>query len=152
MSLKGKIEPDHIPRNLPHFHIIGDNKEIVVLNVSEIEETIQNVMLPDRTQASGGQSEPVSFTIQIPAHHDSDVEYMNKWFEDSRRPDVPGRSGYKKQVRLDHKRLSDGRGRSLRLEGVFPTGRNIDEKDMDNEGEMMRITYTISADEVKSIT
>jgi len=146
--LKGKIKPDHLPAN--KFKLIVEGVEYTVLSISGLEETLQVVDLPDRTRASGGQTEPIEFTISIPAHHDVEVAAMELWYRQSKDPVAPT---YKKLGVLIIESLSGGKRRSYSLIGLFPAGRTIaPDLEMANEGAMVELQWRMQCDHIEPLT
>lgn len=147
MSLKGKIQNDHMPLNKATLKVPGIATLTAVL-ISGLEENLQTVDLPDRTAASGGQTEPVDFEISIPMHHESEIAAMEIWFAQGRDPVIPG---YKRPCTLQWPSLSNRKRRSYTLVGTLVAGRALPDADMANEGEMAMVRYPMRCDEVLPI-
>lgn len=148
MSLKGKIQQDHMPRNASTFRIPG-LPALTIVNIGAIEETLEVITLPDRTKASGGQRPPIEFSIQIPAHHTEEVAAMESWYVEAQAPTT---AGYKKQGVLALVSLTGTTRRAYQVRACFPGGRGIPEQSMENEGEMNVLTYPIHASEIKPLS
>ena len=147
MSLKGKIKADHMPVNLVQLNVPGLGA-ITAVTVGAIEEALERVVLPDRTAASGGQTQPVEFSITVPMHHDVEVRTLDLWYEEGKEPVSPT---YKKTGTIRWPSLSGRKKRGYTLAGLFVSGRNLPEGDMSNEGEAAMIEYAMSADVVLAI-
>lgn len=143
--MKGTILPQHIPLNLYELVVLGLPR-LTPVEVSAIEEVLQVVDLPDRTKASGGQTECGEFTITIPSHHAVEQAAMEAWFAESRGRVSPT---YKKPITLIQKPINEGGiPRAYQLLGCFPSKRGLPELSMTNEGEMSVVTWTVSYDDV----
>lgn len=142
--MKGSILPFHLPLNNYQLIVLG-LPSLTPVDVSAIEEVLQVVDLPDRTKASGGQTECGEFTMTIPSHHAVEQAAMESWYAESRGPVSPT---YKKPVTLLQKPIDGGVPRAYQLLGCFPTKRGLPELSMTNEGEMSVIEWTISYDDV----
>ena len=147
MSVKGTLGPDHIPVNKYSLLVVGV-PEITVLSVSGIEEEIDTVDLPDRTKASGGQTQAIEFEITTPTHHTTEQAAMEAWFQESQDPVLPT---YKKVGTLVMTSLSGEIVRSHSLVGLWPMKRALPELDLSNEGELAITTWTLCADDILPI-
>lgn len=148
MTLKGSIQPNHIPKNKGRLVVPG-MPTFVFTSIGDIEEETETVDLPDRTTASGGQSKPVEFTAMLPLHHDAEVAAMETWLEDSKDPVHPL---YKKIGTLIQERIGFGLPRTYTVKGIFPSRRKVPGSEMANEGEMQALEITFKADEVIVVT
>lgn len=144
MGLKGTIKPDHINVNKYQFAVVGI-LPLIFTKISGLEEELDVVNLPDRTRASGGNSQPIEFTAMQPAHHTGEVAAMEVWFLEGHDPVLPT---YKKPVTLSILSGSGGIVRSYTVLGVWPSKRKTPDLDMSNEGEMAEIEWTFQADSV----
>jgi len=70
---------------------------------------------------------------------------MEIWYREGQDPVLPT---YKKPCTITLKSISRGRSYRLSLVGVFVTKRGVPELDKENEGEMVGITWSMSADDV----
>jgi len=142
--MKGDIQSDHIPVNKFVFSVLG-LIDLTVTAVSGLDDELETVKLPDRTQASGGNRGPTNFDITIPAHHQLEQAAMEVWYRESQDPVLPT---YKKPCTLTLKSISGQSSYRLSLVGVFPMKRGVPELDKENEGEMAGIVWSMSADDV----
>jgi len=147
MGLKGKIKADHIPLNKMELVVPG-MPTLTVITSDELEEAIQAVDLPDRTKASGGNAEPVEFSIEIPMHHSDEIQAMDLWFRAAKDPVLPT---YKRPATLRWPSISGKSRKSYTLTGVWVMTRTIPGGDMTNEGEEANVSYALSADEVLAV-
>jgi uncharacterized protein (DUF305 family) len=142
--MKGVIRPDHIPKNKFKFMVNG-LPDLTVVTHSGLEENTDAVDLPDKTKASGGRTNPVEFTVGIPAHHTEEINAMDAWKKEGE-GDV--QATYKKVAILTMMSLSGSNIFTHICVGTFITGRNVTEVDMGNDGEMEIVEYTLSSDDV----
>ena len=119
MSLKGQIQPDHIPNNKYELNIVG-LPPITFVKVSGLENEVAGVELPDRTMATGGQRGTSESTVEVPNHHSVDVATMELWYEEGVDPVSPF---YKKAGVLVQISGSGIVRRSWSLTGVWIMGR-----------------------------
>lgn len=142
--MKGVLEADHIAVNKYELLVAG-LLPLTPVNISGIDDELQTIQLPDRTVASAGVRNPTEFTLQLPLHHAAQQAAMELWYVESQDPVLPT---YKKPVTLIMKSLSGNNNRSFTLLGVFPKKRVTPELEMENEGEMAVVEWTMSVDDV----
>lgn len=144
--MKGAIQPGHIPVNKFTLQFVG-LPPLTVTDASGIEEELNTVDLPDRTKASGGNTNPVETTITIPLHHTVEVAAMESWYAESQDPVTPT---YKKMGSLLMESVAlVGASRTYNLVGCFPTKRKMPDLEMKNDGEMASVEWTISIDYIR---
>lgn len=144
-AVQGTIQKDIITGN--NYVFMADGIALVITNIGSIEETVTKVELPDGSVASGGQTEPVEFTISVPMHHDLEYTYMELWYKASKGPLIPP-SAYK-TTSIVMKSASQAKQRSMTVLGSFVSGRSSPELDMEGGGsEFLQVEYTISADNI----
>jgi hypothetical protein len=147
MPLKATLQPDHIPVNKYTLLIVG-LPPITFTEVSGIEHEIDAVDLPDRTRASGGNTQPSEFTVKVPIHHAVQLAAMEIWFQENQDPITPTA---KKIATLI---MTSGTGfisKSWSMTGLWPSKRKLPDLAMENEGEMAVAEYTMNADTVLPI-
>ena len=142
--MKGAIRPNHMAVNKYTLLVVG-MPPLTPTEVSGIEEELNVVDLPDRTRASGGNTNPVEFTIKIPAHHTVETLAMAAWFRESKDPVLPT---YKKPGVLMIHPIGPGAPKVYQLTGMFPTKKATPDLAMSNDGEMAEEEWTISADDI----
>lgn len=143
--MKGSIKPNHIPVNKFKLLMVG-LPEITCTSFSSLEEELQTVDLPDRTRASGGNTNPSEVDIMVPLHHTVEIAAMEAWMKESQDPVTPT---YKKAGALVLESVGLlGPTRTYNLVGVFPTKRALPDLEMENEGEMAQVTFTLSIDQI----
>ncbi len=144
MGLKGIIQPNHVPLNKFELFIVGI-PPITFVTISGISEELQIVDLPDRTKASGGQTNPVSFTGEVPIHHTIQQIALEFWWNEAQDPVT---LTYKKIGTLILKTLNNTVSRTFTLPGLFISQRNLPDLDLNNEGEMTNVTFQFEADDM----
>lgn len=147
MTLKGKIQENHSPVNSYQLSVTG-LPTLFLTKVTGIEEELEVIELPDRTQASGGQTKPFEFVISQPMHHEIEVAAVEAWYADSKGPVAPG---YKKPAILTHSRISGEDAERYSISGCFPNKRKLPDLESANEGDMAVIEWTIKADKIEPI-
>ena len=144
MPLKGTLNADHIQLNKYQLLVAG-LPPLTPLSVGELSETLQTVELPDRTRATTGNTAPLTFDVEFPAHHHVECNAIELWYQESQDPVSPT---YKKAATLVMQSAGETNERSYTLLGMFPTQRATPSLEMENDGEMASITWTFSLDQV----
>lgn len=142
--MKGVIRPDHIPLNRYEMRVTG-LPPLVWTTISGIEEELENVDLPDRTAASGGNTKTIEFEATLPLHHTVEQAAMEGWFADSQDNVAVD---YKKNAMLIVSSLTGIVVKTLILSGIFPMKRKTGDLDMGNEGELHVVTWSFKGDQV----
>jgi hypothetical protein len=145
--LKGIIQPNHIPLNKFQLFIVGV-PPITFVTVSGIEEVLQIVDMPDRTKASGGQTNPVEFQAQTMLHHLVERIALEAWFKEGQDPVTPT---YKKIGTLILKGIQDNVLATYTLPGLFIFNRKLPDLDIADEGNPAMAEWSFSADDVLPI-
>ena len=146
MTLKGKIQEDHIPLNKFELLVTG-LPTLTLITTDDIEEALNVIEMPDGTKRSGGQTDAPEFTGQIPMHHDVQVLALELWYKQGQ---DPIQEGYLKAGSLVFYRGS-GTPRPFELINLWVSGRTIPGGDMDNDGEPAMLTFTFQADNVTPV-
>ena len=145
MSLKGKIQSGHIPKNKYTLQIIG-LPVITFTSVGSLDEEIEKVDLPDRTVASGGQKKATKVNVKVPAHHTVQILAMEAWFKEGQDPVSPT---YKKSGILTQQTIHSAAGkRGYMLVGVWNMKRTTPELTLANPGEESEVEYELSIDQI----
>ena len=142
--MKGVLAPDHIPKNKYTLRVLG-LPPITFTAVGGLEEELETVDLPDRTRASGGNTKPIEFTVRVPTHHVVERIAMENWYQEGKDPVLPT---YKKVGTLTKRSLSNIAFVSYIITGLFISDRKTQDLEMENEGELDEIEYTLSGDNV----
>ena len=140
--MKGSIQADHIPVNKYEILVAG-LPGLIFTEISGLEQETENVVLPDRTTASGGDSQPVEFTAMQPMHHKAEVKVMEAWYTEGRDPVSPT---YKKPVTLIHKSISGAVLATYFITGCWVSKMKLPDLEQANEGEMAQIEWTFKGD------
>lgn len=144
MSIKGVLKPDHIPLNKYSLAVVA-LIPITITSISGIEEEIDNVDLPDRTKATGGNPKAISFTIMTPLHHTVENIALELWYGEAK---DPVSSTYKKPATLTVSSGTGGIVRTYAITGMFLSKRKLPEFSMDNEGEIALVEWECQADSI----
>lgn len=147
MTIKGSIQPNHIALNNYQLLVAG-MPEITFTKVGEIEEEVEKVDLPDRTQASGGNTKPGETTASVPMHHVVQIAAMEAWFKEGQ---APVTATYKKAATLVFKAIDGAVFKSYSLTGLWITKRKLPSGEMNNAGEMAEVEFTLAWDDVHPI-
>lgn len=142
--MKGAIKEDHIPTNNYQLLLLG-LPPITVVTLSGIEDELQTVELPDRTQASGGNRTATEFTIGVPMHHLIEQAALELVFKEGQDPVTPT---YKKTGTLIHKSITGTLLRTFTLVGAFVSKRALPDLEMNAEGEQAIVEWTIKVDDI----
>ena len=144
MTLKGLIDPDHIPVNKYELAVVG-LPTIQFTSLSGMEIDVGTIELPDRTKASGGQLNTSQLTVQVPMHHTAQIAAMELWFQGGQDPIV---ITYKKACTLTHLSGSGEIKRAYSMLGTWISKRKLPDLAFDNAGEMSVVEYTLEVDSI----
>lgn len=147
MTLKGRVQPDHIPVNKYNLTMVG-LPPVTFTSVSGTETEVAAIDLPDRTKASGGQVSSGEFTVRVPMHHQIEIGAMDTWFAEGQDPIT---ATYKKAGVLEH---TSGTGRirgNYALTGAWVSKRKLPDLAFDDDGAMAEVEYTICYDSITSL-
>lgn len=144
MAIKGTILPDHVQVNKFQLQVVG-LPPLTPMAISGIEEELDTVELPDRTSQTGGRSKPVEFELTIPMHHQLEQAAMESWFDECKDPVSPL---HKKVATLLAFSQSNITQKSWFLSGLFPSKRALPDFELENDGEMANVVWTMKADEL----
>ena len=142
--MKGQILPGHIGVNHYELTVLG-LIPIVFTKISVIGSETTWVQLPDRTQASGGETVPGEFTATLPMHHTAERLLLDAWMQEGRDPVLPT---YKKVATVQAKDIHGKVAASYSLVGLAVSKRDLPDFEMANDGEMAEATYTFKYDDV----
>lgn len=143
--MKGIIQPDHIPVNKFTLIVAGLAVQITPTEISGAEEAIDTTVLPDRTEATGGEAQPSEVTVMVPAHHTAQIAAMEVWFAEGKNPVSPT---YKKSAVLVMPSLTGENFRFRSWIGVHISARKDPDLELANEGEMAAIEYTLKINQI----
>lgn len=148
MGIKQTLNDDHIPVNKYTLLVIG-LPPITFTKLSGMEQETDVVDLPDRTRATGGNTQAFEVTVEVPLHHSTEIVAMNLWFQEGQ---DPVSATYKKAATLV---LQSGTGsitRTYAIEGMWVSKRKTPDLDFADEGAMAVHEYTLQADDATQIT
>lgn len=144
MVMKGSVKPNHAPVNNFELLIVG-LPPILFTKVGGIEQEIEAVDMPDRTQVSGGNVKGVEFPVEMFEHHVVERAAMDIWFEEAKDNVTPT---YKKVGTLIKKGIDGSIVSTQTLIGLWIKKRKTSDLDLANEGEPAMVEYTMWADDV----
>lgn len=143
MSLKGRLDPDHIPANKYEFTVVGLTTQPTFTKVSGLEQENAVIDLPDRTRAPGGQVSASEIVVEVPSHHTADVTAMDLWWTEGQDPIT---ATCKKAGTL---RYISGTGAIVReyaITGAWVSKRKLPDAAMNDDGQMAVCVYTLQLD------
>lgn len=156
MAIKGIIDQDYVPVNKFTLTIADQFTPLpmVFTKISGIEEELDTVELPDRTVRTSGRPKPIEFEVTQPMHHEKERLQMELWFAHCQDPVSPT---YKKigTLNMSHQSgggLLGGIPVAYFMEGLFITKRSLPDLDLENDGDMAEITWTLKADTITPVT
>lgn len=144
MAIKGVILPDKLQVNKFQLTIAGF-PPVLFTAVAGIEEELDNVELPDRTPATGGRKKSIEFDVTQPLHHKLEVAAMELWYRECQDPVSPLHR--KTGVLMVMSETGLGRA-AYSVVGAILTKRKLPDLDLDNDGEMATVVWTIKAAEL----
>ena len=146
--IKGVILPDHVPVNKYQL-IVAGLPPLLFTAIGGIEEEIDAVDLPDRTPQTGGRKKPIEFEVTQPMHHNLERAAMELWFVECQDPVSPL---HKKIGTLTMFSGTLFNQPSWTLLGLWVSKRALPDLDLDNDGEMATIVWTLKASEMLPLT
>lgn len=147
MPLKGTILEDHIPMNKYKLKPVG-LIDIVFTEVSGLEKILEMIDLPDRTRASGGNTQAGTFTAKTPMHHTGDNAVLGLWFKLNQDPIQPLN---KLPCTMEYFSGTGNIVKTIGLIGVSIEAEKTPDVAMENEGELATIEWTFSYDDWATI-
>lgn len=148
MSLKGRVDPDHIPMNKYELAVVGLTTSVTFTKVSGLEQENAVIDLPDRTRAPGGQVSASEIVVEVPAHHTSEVAAMDLWWAEGQDPIT---STAKKAGTMSYTSGTGDIARVYALLGAWISKRKLPDADMSDDGNMSVVVYTIQLDSATRI-
>lgn len=154
-DLNGTYPTGHMPKNRYELIIKGVPPypgRLVPTAVRGLERETESVTLPDRSQASGGQTKGGTMTIMIPLHDHAAQAYMHIWAKQGEAPVDPS---YKKSITVIYKGIHFGslaggetNFRTLTVIGAWAKKPKWDDLEEKDEGNPVDVEWTILYDEV----
>jgi hypothetical protein len=145
--MKGEILPGHIGINHYELKVVG-LIPLTFTEISGLENETTVVDLPDRTQASGGETLPSEFTAMMPSHHKTEMAIMDVWLQEGKDPVSPT---YKKTATLLYKDIHGVVTMAREILGCFVSKRTDPDLEKANDGEMAATEWTFKADDIKPL-
>ncbi len=142
MSLKGTIQPDHIPVNKYSLVAVGV-PPITFTSISGLETEVAAIDLPDRTKATGGQVSAGDFEAMVPMHHSIEIAAMDVWYREAQ---DPVSLTYKKAAVLEHRSGSGEILQAYALVGLWVHARKLPDLSHADDGAMAQVEYTLCFD------
>lgn len=142
--IKNVIKENRVPVNKFKLVVQPGVGEITLVSVSGIEEELDATELPDRTVRSGGRSKPFEPEIVQPMHHDIEVLAMESWYNMCKFT-LPGYLKIGVLIQFDEYGFPR---RKYTLQSLWIKKRVHSDLELDNEGEMSVLTWTLSADQL----
>lgn len=147
MGFKRVLLDDHHQVNKFSLEVVG-LPPLTPITISGLEEELDSVDLPDRTSATGGRTKPIEFDMALPAHHVTEQKAMEAWKVENQDPVT---ATAKKSGILQIESQSSVKSIAFGLDGLWPQKRALPDLDMDNDGDMAVITWTMKCDEMEPI-
>jgi hypothetical protein len=146
MPIKRVLQANRVQVNKYAMKVPG-LQDMVLTSIGSLESELDDNEMPDRTRVTGGRQKAVEFDIGVPAHHKLAILQMESWLTECTEPVTPT---HKKTATIlfFHEQLFDIPGLKYFLEGMKVMKRATPEGELDNDGEMAIVTYTMTADEV----
>jgi hypothetical protein len=148
MAIKGVILPDHVQVNKYQLTVAG-LPPLLFTAISGIEEELDAVDLPDRTPQTGGRVKGVEFEVTQPLHHNLERAAMELWFRECHDPVSPLHKKLGTLTLFSQTLLNQP---SWSLLGLWIMKRALPDLDLDNDGEMAGIVWTMKANELIPLT
>lgn len=147
MVAKGSVLPNHIPVNNYELIVVG-LPQILFTEISGLEDQVEQVDLPDRTRATGGNSLPTEFTAMMFEHHTTERAALEVWFAEGKDPVSPT---YKKTGTLIKRNLSNEVVTTNTLTGLWISQKVGPDLELSNAGDPAMIEWTFQADSVEPV-
>lgn len=144
MGLKFVIQPDHLPVNNFVLTVVG-LPPITFTKVGGLSLELESVDLPDKTQASTGRTKAGETEVEVPSHHLAEIAAMDAWYREGRDPVSPT---YKKVATLTNYSGTTLIQKIITLIGVFVSKSGSPDMDMDDDGKMSVMKYTLKWDDL----
>lgn len=144
MAIKNVLKTNRVQVNKFQLTIQPGVGAPLFTTISGLEEELDTVDLPDRTSRSGGREKQLEFEVGQPMHHDLEVLAMEAWYRMCK-------ATLPLYLKLGVLVLFDEWGmprRKYTLPNLWISKRAHSELELDNDGEMSIITWTLKADQI----
>lgn len=145
MSIKNVIQENRVQTNKYQALIQPGVGQVLFTAISGLEEELDAVELPDRTMRSGGRKKTIEFDVTQPMHHDVELIGMEAWYEECQDPVSPI------HLKIMALIIFDSQGfprRRVTLFNVWIKKRAHSDLELEGDGEMGTVTWTLQADEL----
>lgn len=146
MTIKNVIPENRIPVNKYALIVQPGVGEITLVSIGGLEEELDAPELPDRTVRSGGRAKPGETDIVQPMHITEEVNLMEAWYALCKLA-LPGYLKNGVLVQFDEA------GRFPVKRWTLPNSwlkkRAHSDSELENDGDMSTITWTLSYDEIR---
>lgn len=146
MTIKGIIPANRIPVNKYDLVVQPGVGTITLISIGGLEEELDAPEMPDRTVRSGGRAKPGSTDLVQPMHITAEVALMEIWYALCKHSLL----GYLKLAVLigfDETGLIPVK--RWTLPGCWLMKRLHSDNELENDGDMSTITWTMSYDEIR---
>jgi hypothetical protein len=145
MTIKNVIQEVRIPANQYTLTVQPGVGTVVLVSIGGLEKELDAPELPDRTVRSGGRGKPVETDIVQPMHHSAEVAVMELWWglcENS----ILGYLKLGVLVQYDASGLIPLK--RWQLPNAWLKKMALSDLEMEGDGEMSTITWTLQADDL----
>lgn len=142
LSTKGVIAPDEFSIGKAKLLIAGV-PVIVLTSMKGIKSDTESADLPDGTSVSGGRTKPADFTITVPAHHTSDVAFLEKLRAKALDPIQPD---YKQDWTILFFSKTGMKFKGWNIKDCWVAGENIPDEDLSKPADMAEIEFSVKFD------
>ncbi len=146
MTIKNVIPENRVPVNKYALIVQPGVGEITLTSIGGLEEELDAPELPDRTVRSGGRAKPGSTDIVQPMHITAEVALMEAWYALCKLS-LPGYLKLAVLIQFDESGLVPTK--RWTLPNVWLMKRLHTDSELENDGDMSTITWTMSYDEIR---
>ena len=144
LAIKNQIQELRIPVNKFQLIVQPGVGQITVISLTGLEEELDAPELPDRTIRSGGRSKPVEIDVVQPMHHTSEVLLMEAWWNLCKY----SVAGYLRLGMLIQMNETGIPTKRWTLPNIWIKKRAHSDLELENDGEMATITWTMQTDQI----
>ena len=145
-AIKSIIKPLRVPDNKYSLIVQPGVGQLTVVELTGLEQELDQSELPDRTVRSGGRGKPLAFDFAIPMHHTSEVLLCETWWNLCKYSLI----GYLKFGMLIQFNEASIPTKRWTLPNLWLTKRGHTDLALGNDGEMTTIMWSASADDLIS--
>jgi hypothetical protein len=145
MAIKNVINENRIQVNKYLLDLQPGIGSVLLTTISGLEEELDAVELPDRTTRSGGRKKSIEFEVTQPLHHDLEVARMEAAYVEAQDPVSPLHLKVGTLIQFDQSGLPR---RKFTLLNVWVKKRVHSDLELENDGDMATITWTLQCDEI----